>query len=299
MTSLVCPKLADLLPFACLTPLLWSGHNRCFLYQPTHPNASPACCAELQGMLAQILDGSAAETPPAAALLLDPQHMGQALAEVQPLQPPLSQGPPQLLIQLPGLPSAQHGAAFCLLLLRQAQLSGSAVAWASLSPLSTALAWCAVHGGLTLRTAALQAFSATPLGGPNSPLHSLPQLVRFLQAHQACERKVDGSCMEAAAWWAAWCSCLQGVLIGLRQHSCVGGTTGPGGLADAQAAARQLLCLLVEALKGGSLAGVCACCSFPLVGDTDALAACSGCMSCIPTQSACSHGLPSALSAHT
>ena len=180
--------------------------------------------------------------------------MGAALAEVTPTNP-LPQDPQglpeacQLSLQLGTLASAQNAAAFCLLMLEQGQLAQGPIAWCSLVPVSTATSWCAVHGGLSLRTAALRACAARVHGHFGSGWHVVPDLIRFLQAHLACT--VDPGSEAAAAWWAAWTACLEAVRVSGQQGS-------PGGeqqAAEQQMAAKTLLQLLLAAADDGALAG--------------------------------------------
>ena len=231
-------------------------HSAATLHQVTRDETR--CCLTLEGspglqhMLADALCKPADSAPRQAHLALSSQHMGSALAEVAPKAPepgPGQQQPCQLALQLDTLASTQNAAAFSLLVLEQGQLSQRSVAWCSQGPASASLSWCAVHGGLSLRTAALKAFAACVRTCEGSGWRALSGVTRFLQAHLGC--RVDPGQEDAAAWWAAWAACLEAAQG--RAQPC----STPGGMQTMERlmAARAVLHLLLQASTEGLLAG--------------------------------------------
>ena len=199
-----------------------------------------------------------ADSPPRPVhLALSSQHMGSALAEVAPRAPEPGLGqeqPCQLALQLGSLASTQNAAAFCLLVLEQGQLSHGSVAWCSLGTASASLSWCAVHGGLSLRTAALRAFSACLRTREGTGWHAIPDAIKFLQAHLGC--RVDPGLEGAAAWWAAWAAGLEAAQSNPQPCS----TPADMQTAERLMAARTVLQLLLQASTDGLLAGTfCSC----------------------------------------
>ena len=194
-----------------------------------------------------------ADSPPRPVhLALSTQHMGSALAEVAPRAPEPGLGreqPCQLALQLGSLASTQNAAAFCLLVLEQGQLSHGSVAWCSLGTTSASLSWCAVHGGLSLRTAALRAFAACLRTREGTGWHAIPDAIKFLQAHLGC--LVDPGSEGAAAWWAAWAAGLEAAQSNPQPCS----TLGDMQTAERLMAARTMLQLLLQASTDGFLAG--------------------------------------------
>ena len=167
------------------------------------------------------------------------QSMGQPRGLLLPLRSPLA---------------AQQAAGFCLGILQHAWQLGPAPGTLQQPPVSSALGWLGVHGGLSLRTRALQAvasaarqlqssFSSQPQPWPTS----LPAVAAFLAAQQSMPIAVQPDQEQLAAWWAAWARLLA-VAAERPPHGAQ-----RSGATEAQAAVSRILQLLEACAATGQL----------------------------------------------
>ena len=126
---------------------------------PSH-RLTPVWGAGLQQLLEASLVTAKPPGPLEASFPLLSASLITSLAEAAPSAEHTAARPAQLTLRLATTLAAQHAAGFCLGVLRHAVESGCTLARVSQPPLSSSIAWMAAHGGVTLRTRALQACHA-------------------------------------------------------------------------------------------------------------------------------------------